>query len=111
MNIAPPVRPRVLLADDHIAFLEGGSRLLAAAFDVVALAGNGHQALDAALRLRPDVVVLDVAMPELDGFRTLEQLRRDSPETRVVFLTMHREDRKSTRLNSSHLVISYAVFC
>src|SRR5688572_6408085 len=100
MNIAPPVRPRVLLADDHIAFLEGVSRLLAAAFDVVALAGNGHQALDAALRLRPDVVVLDVAMPELDGFRTLEQLRRDSPETRVVFLTMHRDDEfVSTAIN------------
>jgi len=92
MNIAPPARPRVLLADDHIAFLEGVSRLLAPAFDVVALAGNGHQSLDMTLRLRPDVVVLDVAMPELDGFRTLEQLRRNSPETRVVFLTMHRDD-------------------
>src|SRR5688572_16335042 len=92
MNIAPPVRPRVLLADDHIAFLEGVSRLLAAAFDVVALAGNGRQALDMALRLRPDVVVLDVAMPGLDGFQTLEQLRRDNPETRVVLLTMHRDD-------------------
>jgi DNA-binding NarL/FixJ family response regulator len=85
-------RPRVLLADDHIAFLESVSRLLAAAFDIVALAGNGRQALDLARRLRPDVVVLDVAMPELDGFQTLEQLRRDGPETRVVFLTMHQED-------------------
>jgi DNA-binding NarL/FixJ family response regulator len=85
-------RPRVLLADDHIAFLESVSRLLAAAFDIVALAGNGRQALDLARRLRPDVVVLDVAMPELDGFQTLEQLRRDGPETRVVFLTMHRDE-------------------
>ena len=92
MNIALPARPRVLLADDHIAFLEGVSRLLASAFDVVALAGNGRQALDMALRLRPDVVVLDVAMPGLDGFQTLEQLRRDNPETRVVLLTMHRDD-------------------
>ena len=91
-TVAPPARPRVLLADDHIAFLESVSRLLAAAFDIVALAGDGRQALDLARRLRPDVVVLDVAMPELNGFQTLEQLRRDGPETRVVFLTMHRDD-------------------
>jgi DNA-binding NarL/FixJ family response regulator len=92
LNIAPPARPRVLLADDHIAFLEGVSRFLAAAFDIVAVAGDGRQALDLARRLRPDVAVLDVAMPELDGFQTLEQLRRDIPETRVVFLTMPRDD-------------------
>jgi two-component system response regulator NreC len=92
LNIAPPARPRVLLADDHIAFLESVSRLLGDAFDVVGVAGDGRQALDLARRLRPDVVVLDVAMPELGGFQTLEQLRRDGPEPRVVFLTMHRED-------------------
>ncbi len=92
MNIAPPARPRVLLADDHIAFLESVSRLLADSFDIVALAGDGRQALGLARRLRPDVVVLDISMPELDGFQTLERLRRDDPESRVVFLTMHRED-------------------
>jgi len=92
MTIAPPARPRVLLADDHSAFLESVSRLLASAFDIVALAGDGRQALDLARHLRPDVVVLDVAMPELDGFQTLELLRRDDPEARRVFLTMHRED-------------------
>ena len=88
----PAGRPRVLLADDHIAFLESVNRLLAAAFDIVALAGDGRQALDLARRLRPDVVVLDVAMPELDGFQALEQLRRDCPETRIIFLTMHGDD-------------------
>ena len=76
----------------HRTFLESVSRLLAAAFDIVATAGDGRQALDLARRLRPDVVVLDVAMPDLNGFQTLEQLRRDGPETRVVFLTMHRDD-------------------
>jgi DNA-binding NarL/FixJ family response regulator len=92
LNIAPSARPRVLLADDHIQFLETVSRLLAAAFDVVAMAGDGRQALDLARRLRPDVVVLDVAMPDLNGFQTLEQIRRDGPEARVVFLTTHRDD-------------------
>ena len=92
MNMAPPARPRVLLADDHIAFLESVRCLLATAFDIVALAGDGRQALDLARLLRPDVIVLDVSMPELDGFKTLEQLRRDAPETKVVFLTIHLED-------------------
>jgi len=92
LNIAAPARPRVLLADDHVRFLESVSRVLAAAFDVVAIAGDGRQALDLARRLRPDVVVLDITMPDLNGFQTLEQLRRDGTETRVVFLTMHRDD-------------------
>ena len=85
-------RPRVLLADDHIAFLEWVSRLLAGAFDVVAHASDGRRALDLARQLLPDVIVLDVSMPELDGFQTLAQLRRERPETRAVFLTMHRDD-------------------
>jgi DNA-binding NarL/FixJ family response regulator len=92
LNVAAPARPRVLLVDDHVPFVESVSHLLAAAFDIVATAGDGRQALDLARRLRPDVVVLDVAMPYLNGFQTLEQLRRDGPETRVVFLTMHQDD-------------------
>jgi DNA-binding NarL/FixJ family response regulator len=92
MNMAVPARPRVLLADDHIPFLESVSRLLADAFDIVATAADGRQVLDLVTRLRPDVVVLDVAMPDCNGFQTLEQLRRDGPATRVVFLTMHRDD-------------------
>ena len=58
----------------------------------MATATDGRQALDLARRLRPDVVVLDVTMPDFNGFQTLEQLRRDGPETRVVFLTMHSDD-------------------
>lgn len=92
LHIAPPARPRVLLADDHSAFLDSVNRLLAPAFDVVALAGGGRQALDLARRLRPDVLVLDVAMPDLDGFQTLAEVRRAGLDTRVVFLTMHRDD-------------------
>jgi DNA-binding NarL/FixJ family response regulator len=92
LNIAAPTRPRVLLADDHIHFLESISRLLTAVFDIVAIVPDGRQAVDLARRLRPDVVVLDVSMPDLDGFQTLEQFRRDGLETRVVFLTMHEDD-------------------
>jgi len=92
LDIAAPARPRVLLADDHTHIRESVSRLLAAAFDIVATATDGRQALDLARRLRPDVVVMDVGMPDLDGFQTLEQLRRDGLEARIVFLTMHSDD-------------------
>jgi CheY-like chemotaxis protein len=92
LNIATPARPRVLLADDHRQFRESVSRLLAGAFDVVATAADGRQAVDLARRLRPDVAVLDVAMPDYSGFQALEQLRRDGLETRAVFLTMHSDD-------------------
>jgi two-component system response regulator NreC len=85
-------RPRLLLADDHTAFLERVSRFLAADFEILALAGDGRQALDLALRLNPDLVLLDVAMPELDGFQVLQALRLQRPEIKVVFMTMHRDD-------------------
>jgi DNA-binding NarL/FixJ family response regulator len=92
LNTAAPARPRVLLADDHSDVLESVSRHLAPVFEIVATAADGRQALDLARRLRPDVIVLDVAMPECNGFQTLEQLRRDGVETKVVFLTLHAED-------------------
>jgi len=85
-------RARVLLADDHTPMLESVSRRLDAAFDVVATAAGGRQAVNLATRLRPDVAVLDVAMPDCDGFETLKQLRRGGLETKVVFLTMHDDD-------------------
>jgi len=85
-----PARPRVLLADDHVHFRESVSGLLSAAFEIVATAADGHQALDLARRLRPDVLVLDIGIPDCNGFQALELLRRDAPDIRVVFLTMHR---------------------
>jgi CheY-like chemotaxis protein len=92
LNTTQPRKPRVLLADDHFAFLEAASRLLEPGCDVVARASNGRQALEMARHLRPEVVVLDVSMPELDGFQTLEHLRRDLPDIRVIFCTLHAMD-------------------
>jgi CheY-like chemotaxis protein len=66
--------------------------LLARACDVVGSACDGREALVMAQHLRPEVVVLDVSMPELNGFETLEHLRRDLPDIRVIFCTMHGED-------------------
>ena len=92
MNTTQRRKPRVLLADDHVAFLEAASDLLDPACDVVGLASDGRQALEMAKDLRPEVVVLDVSMPELNGFQTLAHLRRDLPDTRVIFCTLHGMD-------------------
>jgi CheY-like chemotaxis protein len=79
----------VLLADDHLAVLRSVSRLLAADFNVVAAVGDGSQALEASRRLDPDVVVLDVTMPGLDGFQTAQELKRIGSRAKIVFLSMH----------------------
>jgi CheY-like chemotaxis protein len=85
-------RPRILVADDYPQVLESVSGLLSTDFDVVATATHGRQAVELALRLQPDVVVLDVAMPEFDGFQTALALRQQGSRASVVFLTMHRTD-------------------
>jgi DNA-binding NarL/FixJ family response regulator len=86
------LRLRVLLADDHPLVLEATRRLLAPSFDVVAAVSDGRQALDAASLLDPDVVVLDVTMPNLDGFQTARALKRSGSRAPIVMLTIHQSD-------------------
>jgi DNA-binding NarL/FixJ family response regulator len=80
-----------MLADDHAvvrdglrALLEGGNDL-----QVVGVAGNGREAVAEALRLRPDIVIMDIAMPELDGVEATRRIVEKSPETRVLILSMY----------------------
>jgi len=86
------VRPRVLLADDDAGILKAISRTLATEFEVVATVTDGRKALDAVPRLDPDVVVLDISMPGLNGFQTAEELKRCESRAKIVFLTMHQDD-------------------
>ncbi|MFP5327151.1 MAG: response regulator [Acidimicrobiia bacterium] len=80
---------RVLLADDHTMIRESLHRFLSdEGFDVVGQAGDGEEALRLAEELRPDVVLMDVSMPVLDGIEATRTLRRRLPETEVVVLTM-----------------------
>ena len=86
-------RPRVLLVDDQGPVLEAVSAILADDFDVVGTAADGHQALDMARRVHPDVIVLDIEMPGLDGFQTIRALAHAGlPDIPVVFLSMHQAD-------------------
>jgi DNA-binding NarL/FixJ family response regulator len=80
--------PRVLIADDHTLLLEAFQKLLADDCDIVGTAADGRALVEAALQLKPDVIVVDVSMPLLNGLDAAKQLKRALPETRIVVLTM-----------------------
>ena len=84
---------RVLLADDH-AMVRKGFRLILEAqpdMEIAGEAGNGREAVELAEKLHPDVVVMDVAMPELNGIEATRRLASSSPHTRVLALSMHKD--------------------
>jgi NarL family two-component system response regulator LiaR len=84
---------RVLVADDHSLFRDGLVSLLeAGGFEVVGQCGDGRAAVEAALRLRPDLVLLDISMPEVTGLEALHQIRTEWPEAKVVMLTASDND-------------------
>jgi two-component system response regulator NreC len=85
---------RILLADDHAVVRQGFKMILSAQSDmeIVGEAGNGREAVSLAEQLRPDVVVMDVAMPELNGIEATRRLGESVPHTRVVALSMHKDN-------------------
>ena len=86
-------RIRILLADDHAVVRQGFRMILSAHSDleIIGEAGNGREAVDLAASLRPDVVVMDVTMPELNGIEATRRLTADNPHVRVVALSMHKD--------------------
>jgi DNA-binding NarL/FixJ family response regulator len=84
---------RILLADDHAVVRQGFKMILAAQPDmeIVGEAGNGREALDLAGQFQPDVVVMDVAMPELNGIEATRRIADVSPRSRVLALSMHKD--------------------
>jgi DNA-binding NarL/FixJ family response regulator len=84
-------RPRVLIADDHRVLSEGLKSLLQPHFDVVGIVTDGRELVAASTSLNPDVVVLDISMPSLNGIDAARQIRSGSSHAKLVFLTMHRE--------------------
>jgi DNA-binding NarL/FixJ family response regulator len=82
-------KSRVLIADDHKIFAEGLKRLLSEDFDIVEIVADGRQLVAAAEKLRPDVIVVDISMPMLNGIDAVQQIKKVQPAIKAVFLTMH----------------------
>jgi DNA-binding NarL/FixJ family response regulator len=91
-------RARVLIADDHAFVLESLVGLLKDRFEVVAAVTDGRALVDAAIRLRPDVIVTDISMPGLSGIEAFEQLKAAGVEAKVIVLTLHTDTALAAKL-------------
>lgn len=84
-------KPRILLADDHLIVLEGQRGLFAPHFEIVGAVSDGRSLVEAALRLKPHLIVLDVSMPLLSGITAASRITASLPEVKLLFFTMHSE--------------------
>jgi DNA-binding NarL/FixJ family response regulator len=84
-------RPRVLLADDHQMLAEALKGVVEPRCEVVGTVSDGRALLEAAARLQPDIVVLDIGMPYLNGLDAGRQLKHSLPKVKLIFMTMHED--------------------
>ncbi len=91
---------RILLVDDHKIMRDGLRAVLEKDpdFEIVAEASNGREAVEAAIKLKPDIIVMDVVMPELNGIDATKQIRAALPGARIIALTMHADKGYLTRM-------------
>ena len=83
------MKTRILLGDDHALILDGIRAILQVQYEVVGQAQDGKALVDAAERLKPDVVILDISMPLLNGFEAAKQIKKSRPSTKLIFLSQH----------------------
>ena len=86
-------RTTILIADDHKMFAEGLASLLEEEFELVGIVENGKALIEAATRLEPEVIVVDISMPILNGFDAVRRLKQSGTTAKVIFLTMHADSR------------------
>lgn len=82
-------KPRILLADDHMLILDGLRNLLERHYDLVGMVQDGHSVVNAARRLQPDLVLMDVAMPVLNGLQAGHRLREQLPNVKLLYVSMY----------------------
>lgn len=82
-------RLKILLADDHMMFAQGLQSFLEDEFELVGTVADGQALIEAAHRLNPDVIVVDISMPVLNGFDAVRQLKKEGTTAKIIFLTMH----------------------
>jgi DNA-binding NarL/FixJ family response regulator len=104
-------RPRLILADDHRMVAEGLKRLLEKDFDLVGIVEDGRELVDETARTKPDVVVVDITMPRLNGLEAIPLIKKAAPGTKVVVVTMHREPayaRRAFAVGADGFVLKHA---
>src|SRR4051794_29861211 len=97
-------RPTILLIDDHTLVLDAFKKLLEPEFEVVGTLSDSRSALSTAEQLKPDIVVLDIGMPELNGLQAGPEIKKRLPRTKLIVLTMNEDSeiaRESLRLWAS----------
>ena len=87
-----PARPRVLLVDDHPGIVQALSRVLSPVCDVVGAVADGREAADAAARLQPVVIVLDLNLPNVSGLDVCRQVTQNNPRAKVIVITAMADD-------------------
>jgi DNA-binding NarL/FixJ family response regulator len=105
------MRPRVLLADDHTLMLDGIKLMLQPEFDLVGSVEDGQELLRMASKHKPDVILVDISMPLLNGIDAARQLRKVLPSAKLIFVTMHADPDYVTeafRLGASGYVLKRA---
>src|SRR5262249_16794182 len=100
------VRPKLLIADDHEMFCETLRTYLEKTYSVVAVVQNGHAMIEAAVRLRPDAIIVDIGMPMLNGLDAARRLREKLPDAKFIFLTM----QDDPNLAASALELGHVAF-
>jgi len=87
----PSIRPRVLIADDHLPMLATLARLVGVDCDVIGTVTDGEALMRETLRLQPDLVVVDIFMPVMDGFAAGRQIKFQFPQVRLIYVTLDPE--------------------
>jgi DNA-binding NarL/FixJ family response regulator len=101
-------RPRILLADDHLLLLDGLRHLLERHYDLVGTVQDGQSVVSAALRLQPDLVLMDVAMPVLNGLQAGQRLREQQPKIKLLYVSMYADPpyiEEAMRIGASGYVL------
>jgi DNA-binding NarL/FixJ family response regulator len=91
------IKIRILLADDHQFITEGLKGLLEPKYDVVGAISDGQTLVKEAARLKPDIIVLDISMPKLNGLDAAEQIMKSDKKVKIIFLTMHDDVHLATK--------------
>jgi DNA-binding NarL/FixJ family response regulator len=104
-------RARVLVGDDHALVVEAFRKILEPEFDVVGVAADGAALVSEAIRLKPDAVLVDISMPLVNGLEAARRIKRELPETKILFLTMHSDRsylRDAMKLGASGYILKRA---